>query len=56
LARGDIVVVDNLSSHKLPDVCRAIQTADAWLFLPPPYSPNMNPIEPAPAAVGTYRR
>ena len=47
LARGDIVVMDNLPAHKLPEVRGAIQAAGAQLFLRPPYSPDMNPIEMA---------
>ena len=42
---GDIVVLDNLGSHKAQRVRRAIRDAGAhWLFLPP-YSPDLNPIE-----------
>lgn len=44
---GDIVVMDNLSSHKVPGVRAAIETAGAELRYLPPYSPDLNPIEPA---------
>ena len=45
LRPGDVVVMDNLSSHKGQAVRRAIRAADAHLFFLPPYSPDLNPIE-----------
>ena len=45
LAPGDIVVMDNLSSHKRPAVRAAIRTRGARLLFLPPYSPDLNPIE-----------
>jgi transposase len=42
---GDIVIIDNLGSHKSPAVRRAIRAAGAKLFFLPPYSPDLNPIE-----------
>jgi transposase len=45
LAPGDIVVMDNLGSHKGQAVRRAIRAAGAKLFFLPPYSPDLNPIE-----------
>jgi transposase len=47
LLPGDIVVMDNLSSHKRDDVRRAIEAAGAELRYLPPYSPDLNPIEQA---------
>jgi transposase len=47
LRAGDIVVMDNLSSHKGPRVQTLIQTAGAGLRYLPPYSPDFNPIENA---------
>ncbi len=44
---GDIVVMDNLSSHKGPRVRQIIEAAGADLRYLPPYSPNFNPIENA---------
>ena len=41
----DIVVMDNLGSHKRQAIRRSIRAADAKLFLLPPYSPDFNPIE-----------
>jgi transposase len=45
LRAGDIVVMDNLSSHKVPGIQDAIQKAGASLRYLPPYSPDLNPIE-----------
>ena len=45
LRPGDIVVADNLGSHKGPQVRRAIRKAGAKLVFLPPYSPDLNPIE-----------
>jgi transposase len=47
LRLGDVVVMDNLSSHKGPAVRRAIEKAGASLLYLPPYSPDFNPIESA---------
>ena len=45
LRPGDIVVLDNLSSHKVTGVREAIEAAGAELRFLPPYSPDLNPIE-----------
>ena len=45
LKPGDIVIIDNLGSHKSKAVRRAIRAAGATLFFLPPYSPDLNPIE-----------
>jgi len=45
LKPGDIVVMDNLPSHKVAGVREAIEAAGADLWYLPPYSPDMNPIE-----------
>jgi len=42
---GEIVVLDNLSSHKRPRVIELIQAAGAEVWYLPPYSPDLNPIE-----------
>ena len=47
LQPGDIVVMDNLGSHKAKAVREAIQGAGARLWFLPPYSPDLNPIEQA---------
>jgi transposase len=45
LKPGDIVVMDNLSSHKRARVRELIETRQAALAYLPPYSPDLNPIE-----------
>jgi len=45
LKPGDIVVMDNLSSHKVDGIEEAIQATGAQLRYLPPYSPDLNPIE-----------
>jgi transposase len=47
LRPGDLVVMDNLSSHKGPRTPALIQAAQAELVYLPPYSPDLNPIEQA---------
>ena len=47
LSPGDVVVMDNLGSHKGVAVRRAIRKAGAHLLFLPPYSPDLNPIEQA---------
>jgi transposase len=47
LRPGDVVVMDNLSAHKVPGVEQLIQAAGAELLYLPPYSPDLNPIEKA---------
>jgi transposase len=45
LRPGDLVVLDNLSSHKIVGVRQAIEARGASLLYLPPYSPDLNPIE-----------
>lgn len=45
LRPGDIVVMDNLSSHKIAGVMEAIESVGAEVRYLPPYSPDLNPIE-----------
>ncbi len=47
LAPGDIVLLDNLRSHKVTGIAEAIAARDAQLIYLPPYSPDLNPIEQA---------
>lgn len=45
LSAGDIVILDNLSSHKVAGVRKAIESVGATVAYLPPYSPDFNPIE-----------
>lgn len=45
LRQGDVVVMDNLSSHKVKGVAEAIEAVGAEVRYLPPYSPDLNPIE-----------
>ena len=56
LAEGDIVIMDNLGSHKGRTVRAAIRSVGARLFFLPPYSPDLNPIEQVFAKLKTLLR
>lgn len=56
LRSGDIVIIDNLGSHKGKAVRRAIRATGARLFFLPPYSPDLNPIEQVFAKLKTLLR
>jgi transposase len=56
LAIGDVVVMDNLSSHKVTGVRELIQARGAEVLYLPPYSPDLNPIEKAWAKIKQYLR
>ena len=56
LSKGDIVVMDNLSSHKGPKVEQLIKAVGAELRYLPPYSPDMNPIEKAYSKLKAFLR
>jgi transposase len=47
LKPGDVVVMDNLSSHKVAGVRELLQAHGAEVLYLPPYSPDLNPIEKA---------
>ena len=56
LRPGDIVIMDNLGSHKSEAVKQAIHAANARLHFLPPYSPDLNPIEQAFAKIKHWMR
>ena len=56
LSRGDIVIADNLGSHKGKPAREAIRGAGAKLFFLPAYSPDLNPIEMVFAKLKTLLR
>lgn len=56
LRPGDIVIMDNLGSHKSEAIRTAIRAAGARRFFLPPYSPDLNPIEQAFAKIKHWMR
>ena len=56
LRAGDIVVMDNLASHKVEGVREAIDHVGASVWYLPPYSPDLNPIEKMWSKVKTWLR
>ena len=44
---GDVVILDNLSSHKSEKAAAILKDRGAWFLFTPPYSPDLNPIEMA---------
>ena len=56
LRAGDIVVLDNLSAHKDQEALALIATVGAEAWFLPPYSPDLNPIEPMWSKVKTFLR
>jgi transposase len=56
LRPGDIVIIDNLGSHKAKRTRQAIRAAGAKLLFLPPYSPDLNPIEQVFAKLKTLLR
>ena len=56
LQKGDVVIMDNLSSHKSAKVDEAIRARGAWVLFLPPYSPDLNPIEMAFAKLKAHLR
>ncbi len=56
LKEGDIVVMDNLSVHKVSGVKKLIEACGARLVYLPPYSPDLNPIEKCWSKIKTYLR
>lgn len=56
LEPGDIVILDNLSSHKSERAKAILKERGAWFLFLPPYSPDLNPIEMAFAKLKTHLR
>ncbi|WP_274379271.1 IS630 family transposase [Rhodophyticola sp. CCM32] len=47
LSKGDVIILDNLSSHKSARAAEMLRDVGAWFLFLPPYSPDLNPIEMA---------
>jgi transposase len=56
LKSGDIVILDNLGSHKSAELRRMIKAVGARLWYLPPYSPDLNPIEQTFAKIKHWMR
>lgn len=56
LRPGDVVILDNLSSHKSEKAKAILKEAGAWFLSLPPYSPDLNPIEMAFAKLKAHLR
>jgi transposase len=56
LSPGDIVLIDNLASHKRPKIRKAVEVEGAELRFLPRYSPDLNPIEMAFSKLKTLLR
>jgi transposase len=56
LRPGDVLVMDNLSSHKSPRAVECIERAGASVLYLPPYSPDLNPIEKIFSKVKSFLR
>ena len=56
LDRGDVVILDNLASHKSPKAEAILRQRGAWFLFLPPYSPDLNPIEMAFAKLKAHLR
>jgi transposase len=56
LARGDVVILDNLPAHKSEKAARCLKQRGAWFLFLPAYSPDLNPIEHAFAKIKAHLR
>ena len=56
LNKGDVVILDNLSSHKSAKAAQILKDIGCWFLFLPPYSPDLNPIEMAFSKLKTLLR
>ncbi len=56
LSKGDVIILDNLSSHKSARAAEVLRQVGAWFLYLPPYSPDLNPIEMAFSKLKTLLR
>ena len=56
LHKGDVVILDNLATHRSPKAAAILKDIGAWFLFLPPYSPDLNPIEMAFAKIKTVCR
>jgi len=56
LHKGDVVILDNLATHRSPKAAEILKDIGAWFLFLPPYSPDLNPIAMAVARIKTLIR
>ena len=56
LEPGDVVILDNLATHKSETAAQMLKSHDCWFLFLPPYSPDLNPIEMAFAKLKAHLR
>src|SRR3954465_15785779 len=56
LSKGDVVILDNLPAHKSEKAAQCLKQRGAWFLFPPPYSPDLNPIEQLFAKIKAHLR
>ena len=56
LAKGDVVILDNLAVHKSEKAAQCLKQRGAWFLFLPPYSPDLNPIEQAFSKIKAHLR
>jgi transposase len=56
LAKGDVVILDNLPAHKSDRAEHIVRARGAWLLFLPPYSPDLNPLEMAFSKIKAHLR
>ena len=56
LKKDDVVLMDNLQPHKIPEVAAALARVGARLVFLPPYSPDFCPLDPCFAKIKTFLR
>ena len=56
LHKGDVVILDNLATHRSPKAAAILKDIGAWFLFLQPYSPDLNPIEMAFAKIKTLIR
>ena len=56
LAKGDVVILDNLAVHKSEKAAQCLKQRGAWFLFLPPSSPDLNPIEQAFSKIKAHLR
>jgi transposase len=56
MAKGDVVILDNLAVHKSGKAAQCLKQRGAWFLFLPAYSPDLNPIERASSKIKAHLR